>query len=140
MASKVDDLTENINRYLLRSVDCTLVFSDKELIVYTKMGSLFILGFIHILKPRDWKSSKLRIINGVFKSHGTSYSLPDYFGNFINQRAGQILELESGISKTQQEKIYESILKDMDRAEKSDTLAAIMLDTDLFGNSAFNEE
>jgi len=139
-ASNIDDLPPNINRYFLRSVDCTLATSEQQNIVYTKMGKILILGFINILKPSDWKTTKLRIINGIFNSHGTRYSIPYYFGNFLIQRAGQILQLEKRISEKQLGKIHETMLNDLDKLEKSDSLSAMESDIALFGDKAFLEE
>ena len=104
------------------------------------MGKILILGFINILKPSDWKTTKLRIINGIFNSHGTRYSIPYYFGNFLIQRAGQILQLEKRISEKQLGKIHETMLNDLDKLEKSDSLSAMESDIALFGDKAFLEE
>jgi len=140
LGSNIDSMPININRYLLRSVDCTIAYSPEMSLVYTKMGMIIILGFIQGLKQTDWKNTKLRISNGIIESHDNEYYLPDYIINFILKRADQVCKVQKGISKKQKEAINQTIRKDMIRAEKSESIKALELDVKLFGNKVFDND
>lgn len=130
------DMPTNINRYILRTVDIDAVHSgDKSAFVYSKMGRIVLIGFIEMPNPRQWKGTKLHVKNGVLGSK--HYTLPAGFGDYFINKAKRLAKLEKSISAKQQRKIEESYSKDLDRAERSETIKAMDQDVKLFGNKAF---
>jgi hypothetical protein len=133
----IRDMSPNINRYFLRTVEIDAVCADREAFVYIKLPYLFLIGFIHMNRPREWEGTKVHVRQGLLGS--SQYSLPRYFFEYMMGRARRMREIEESISGKQQETIDKSFNKNLDRFAGSETFKAMEADVALFGSEAFSK-
>lgn len=133
------EIPPNLNRYILRSVDIDAACTSKEAFVYSKMGRVVLIGFIRMANPQHWQGSLIHVNNGAIGSQ--KYTLPDYFGRYLFERAKRADGFYEKISSRQAERISRDYRKDMDRAVASETWRALDQDVRLVGSSkAFGKE
>ena len=132
------ELSPNINRYLLRSIDMDIVLGDTTHFVYAKLGRFLIVGFIREDRPNRWCGTKV-YQNGFIEPH--NYKVPGRFLEYVDDQARRQAELMAMISDRQRDKIDKAIDKvigaDPAQFAKSDSLRAIEHDIRLFGSAAF---
>ena len=133
----MSDMSPNINRYILRSVQIDAACSDQEAFVYIKLPYVLLVGFINIHHPREWEGTKVHVRQGLLGS--SQYSLPRNFFGYIMERARRMKEIQETISDNQQEKISKSFTKNIDRLPESETFKAMHADVTLFGSEAFSK-
>jgi hypothetical protein len=133
------EIPPNLNRYILRSVDIDAACTNKEAFVYSKMGRVVLVGFIHMANPWQWQGSLVHVNHGAIGSQ--TYTLPDYFGRYLFERARRADGFYEKISARQAERISSDYRKNMDRAVASETWGALDKDVGLVGSSrAFGKE
>lgn len=128
------ELSPNINRYLLRSIDMDIVLGDITHIVYAKLGRFLIVGFIREDHPNRWRGTKVEQ-NGLIEPR--NYEVPRRFLEYVNDQARRQAELMAMISDCQREKVDKVIRADPSQFARSDSLRAIEHDIRLFGLAAF---
>ena len=134
-STSLQNVPENINRYLLRAIEIYVAYTPDSAITYAKMGKIILFGFIENPHPRRWKGTKINVKEGRF---GVSdIELPSDVGEFIMDRARRAAERTKQMSEKQKDRIAETYRKDMDRAADSETIRAMTHDVLLFGDSAF---
>ncbi|MCP3956071.1 MAG: hypothetical protein GY697_28230 [Desulfobacterales bacterium] len=130
-------MPENINRYIQRSVDIDLACSKKEAFIYVKMGSIFLIGFINMLHPNQWRDTKIHIKRGSLqKKHLT---IPQALSNFIYLKSRRAKKSQEKISDRQWERIGSDYSKKMDAFAESEMFKAINQDSILFGEAAIED-
>ncbi len=133
------EIPPNLNRYILRSVEIDAACTSKEAFVYSKMGRVVLVGFIHVASPRQWQGSLIHVGHGAIGSQ--TYTLPDYFGRYLFERARRADGFYEKISPRQAERISSDYRKNIDRAVASETWKALDQDVRLVGRSkAFGNE
>lgn len=132
------NMPQNINRYILRSVDTDVVWSEKSAFVYSKLERFIVLGFIEMPQPRQWVGTKVHVKHGVVEP--SSYTLPIGFGDYLMEKVKRAASVKGRISEKQNKKIEESYRKNMDRVINSESFKAINEDVRLFGSKAFGLE
>lgn len=125
----------NISRYLARTIDCDVAFTQDSAITYAKMGKFVLFGFIEIPHPRQWEGTKLHVRKGSFGEK--NIELPSTVGEYLFDRAMRAANSNSKISTRQRARISKSYKQNLDRAVQSETLRALHQDVLLFGNKAF---
>lgn len=125
----------NINRYLMRAIDMDLVRGGNIGFVYSKIGRFIVLGFFKLDAPRQWKGTKVHGNEGLLGPR--EYTLPAQFAEYLFYKAKKLSEINAKMSPRQRSKIDDAFRKDIERAARSDALAAMSQDVRLFGNDAF---
>ena len=125
----------SIHRYLFRAIDLDVLCSAREAIVWVKLPSLLLIGWIRVRKPFQWKGTRLRVRRGQL--HPRKTVLPGYVLQQLFDRASRGQKALESISSSQREKIAELALRDPDRTANSDSFYAVEHDVRLFGRDAF---
>jgi len=133
-----DNMPANMNRYLLLSVDIDFAWGERTAFVYSKLASFVIVGFIDLSKPKEWQGTKVRVRKGLIGPR--EYRVPAGFGNYLMERARGISAMYSGISRTQENLIDETMRGNIDRAADSESFRAMSSDVRLFGRDAFKKD
>jgi len=115
------ELNHNINFYLLRSIDGTMVYSEKNLGVYSKFGP--VVAFT-MLEPSSIPTSRMK--NTKIHMKGTVSSIQEIADPFITEfmfitRPNEIFE-STILSQRQTDKISETILKNIPRTLASQSI------------------
>ena len=71
------DLSPNLNRYLMRTTDMDLCEGKTASFVYSKLGRFVILGFIRQDRPNQWQGRGFS--SGLAKSSHASTRLTEAF-------------------------------------------------------------
>ncbi len=132
------NMSPNINRYFLTTIDVDLPNTEMTLFVYSKMCKLVLLGILQV-PTRDrkiWRGTKLHVNNGYFPST-KRLVMPDNVMEYISNRANQAFALLAGVSPRQKAKIAESIENNFDTIAESEVFRALNQDVLLFGKAAF---
>ena len=101
ISSTRDDLSPNLNRYLMRTVDMDLCRGGKAIYVYAKLGRFAILGFVREDQPNQWQGTKVHVRTGLIEPR--TYTLPRAFFEYLNGKARRTAELLASISPGQSE-------------------------------------
>jgi hypothetical protein len=131
------DLSPNLNRYLMRTIDIDLCRSDTTKFVYCKLPRFVILGVIQDKRPNQWQGTKVRLKQGRIEPQ--RYTLPFAFFEYLNGKARQTRELSESISPRQQKKSDRSFRANADKFVGSDAFIAMQNDIDMFGEDAFSQ-
>jgi hypothetical protein len=126
-----DNLPNNLNRYLLRTVDCDAIRNGDSAIVYVKMCRVMLFGFICELHKNRWQGTKLHLRKG--KIGGADVALPGPLLNYFNARARKVMALDRNLSPRQLEKIRAESERNIERIVGSESFAAGLYDIELFG-------
>lgn len=132
----LQDLPPNFNRYVLRTVDLDAVRNSSTAFVLSKMGKFFVLGFIDMTYPRQWKGTKINANHGTL--NGSNYKLPRQFGDYLIAEARRYAEVYAKMSDTQRNRIDETMWRDIDRVAHSESFAAMRHDVEMAGKAAFD--
>ena len=116
-SSTLGGLPANINRYLLRTVDLDVVRTSNTAFVLTKMGKFFLLGFIDVLHPRQWRGTKINANRGHIGQ--TDNIVPSQFWDYLKDEARRYAATHNRISERQRRKIDETMWGDLDRVAQS---------------------
>jgi len=133
------DMPTNINRFLLRTVDRNVGYTEEEMFVYAKMCRIALIGFTKILHPQRWEGTKLSVNEG-WVGGKVHYKLPVSFWEFLKDRAREMARANVSISKRQRDKIKKDYFRrDLDKVIESESFRALHQDVLLFGEDAFKE-
>lgn len=132
----IGNLPPNINRYILRTVALDVVRSESTTFVLTKMSKYFVLGFIDVNYPRQWRGTKIHTREGLFGSD--NFTLPVQFSDYLFDKAKKYGLVKTKISDKQNQKINEFMRKNLDRVSKSGTFEAMTHDVRIAGQAAFD--
>lgn len=130
------DLSPNLNRYLMRTIDMDLCRNNRTNFVYCKLPRFVILGFIHDERPNLWQDAKVRLKQGRIEPQ--RYRLPLKFFEYLNGKARRETELSASISPRQLEKIEKSFQENAKKFVGSDAFVAMQNDIEMFGDDAFS--
>lgn len=129
-------LSPFINRYILRAVDMDLIRTSSNVLVYTKMCRLMLIGVVQLQSTKYWKGAKLRLRRGQFGSK--EYQLPANFLAYLNSRANYVASSLAKLSPNQLQKVGQVFEKNPDEVADSEVFRAINQDFSLFGDIAFD--
>ena len=123
----------NINRYFLRGFEMDVVNAGPlDGFVYTKIPRFIFLGFFALEHPRQWRSTKINLKEGMIGPR--QYDVPGQFGDYLAGRIKNYGLKELGLSVPQQQRIDASIKTNPDRAVASDAFRALHHDVQMFGS------
>jgi hypothetical protein len=130
-----EDLPQNINQYILRSIDIDVPCSKKEAYIYLKIGRIFIFGFIKIQNPKNWHQTKIHVKNGTLLNK--HYKIPKEIVDFIFYKARKGFKTQQKMSEKQWDQIGKDYEKNIKHFGNSEMFKAIEQDYKLFGDAAF---
>lgn len=129
------DLSPNLNRYLMRTTDMDLCEGETASFVYSKLGRFVILGFIRQDRPNQWQGSRVQLRTGRIEPR--TYTINRGLFDYLNARARLVAELQSGISPRQAQKSDEARRANVENYVGSDEFLAMLNDLRMFGDAAF---
>lgn len=117
---KADEIPNNINRYLGRAVDGTIVFNkaNTELWVYSK---LIRIAFVSVIKGNllnDWEDTIIKNANGNIK---VKQNIASLFGYFLFKRVNELNPLFAKRSIKQKTIIRDKQINDFDTFISTET-------------------
>jgi|CXWL01.1.fsa_nt_gi hypothetical protein len=133
-----ENLSPNLNRYLMRAVDMDLLKSETTNFAYAKLGRFVILGFIREDRPNRWQRTKVHVKTGRIEP--CQYTMPRELFEYLNSRARHVAGLLSGVSRRQSEKIDQAFRSNVEKYVGSDEFVAMQNDVRMFGDAAFTRE
>ena len=120
------DLPDGFHKYMLRSVDATVMANAKEVFIYIKLPGIILLSGVKPADPEGWQGTKIEK-QGKVKAGGQEVKLRG-FGEFLVHRAQTIAWNLESISDKQTKRIAETVERDLDWMFRSDTLKADLAD------------
>jgi hypothetical protein len=125
LADATVPVPEGIHRYLLRSVDATIVCSSLSLFVYTKLpGMIFWTGVCPAAVP-GWSQTQILQRGNIDRKQ--TVNQPGW-GEWLVGRVEQVNGLMSGMSERQAARIEEKLRNDPQRTLASNTYEAVQAD------------
>jgi hypothetical protein len=132
------DLSPNLNRYLMRTTDFDLLGGETASFVYSKLGRFVILGFIRQDRPNHWQGSRVHLKTGQIEPR--KYTINKGLFDYINARARLVADLQSGISPRQAQKSDDARRANVEKYVGSDEFLAMLNDLRMFGEAAFTRD
>lgn len=124
-----------MNRYIMNTLDMSILYSERSVTVYAKMGRMLLFGLVQKYAANRWKGTKLHVNSGSIIP--ATYSIPTEILEFINERANKVASSLASLSDKQRGEIREAILQDIDSFADSDIFLAIQSDVMCSGEEAF---
>ncbi|NWK73093.1 hypothetical protein HYG93_02085 [Acinetobacter sp. SwsAc6] len=118
----------NLNAYFTRTIDIDLLtIADRDHLIYIKLPNFILISNINYTHINKMRPSRITLKQGAIISK--NYLLPPEFYKYLQDKLNFIAnEFTDKISKTQSEKIMDSIKKDPERLLNSRTLKAVESD------------
>jgi len=124
-----------MNRYIMDTLDMAILYSERSVTVYAKIGRILLFGLVQKYAANRWKGTKLHVNSGSITP--ATYSIPTEILEFINERANKVASSLASLSDKQRGKIREAILQDIDSFADSDIFLAMQRDLMCSGEEAF---
>lgn len=131
-------MSNYINRYISRAIQIDVVFGQETAIVYVKIPSFLILGFVTINGSSKLRSTRVQVNGG--KIEPKEITIISELWEYIQEKANVCLELKSSLSNGQKRIIEEAYRKKLDEVPATETFKALQRDVDLFGEREIFEE
>jgi hypothetical protein len=128
----------NINRYLFRTTDMSVASNDRDAFTYAKLGPFLILGFIAVLRPKQWVGTRVNTHGGTIGPR--DYTIPKQFWEYICTQADRARTLQEELSEKQTAKIAATYRSNLDRATESDSMRVMNQDVKFFGRGTFSKK
>jgi hypothetical protein len=123
-------LPPNINFYTLRTVETHIASNSSQAFAFVKMGPAISFGFIQPPPPGSWIGTRVALGDGQV---GGRMGMPTQILDYFIERAESVRQANRRRSPRQNEKIRDSIARDMGRAAASGTFQALDADVMRFG-------
>jgi hypothetical protein len=133
--TSAENMPPNINRYILRTVDLDVVRSESTAFVVTKMSKYFVLGFIDVNYPKQWRGTKIHAREGLVGSD--DFTLPVQFRDYLFDEAKKYGASVAKISEQQHQKMDKLMWENLERVSKSGSFKAMTHDVRIAGKAAF---
>ncbi len=130
------DVSPFLNRYLLRSADAEVVAGAKNVLVYSKLCRILLVGHVVVEGQTRWRASKLSVAQGTF-GKDRDYYLPYGLQQYMNQRAMRCAEALASQSANQKAKLRTRLEADLSRFAGSEVFRAMRADVARSGSDAF---
>lgn len=119
-------LPQSLNSYLHMTIDMAIYFDRDEMLVYSKLGPIVIVGHICVKKRRDWMTTKVHLLKGALSSQ--KYNITDSMLKKICSRALACAKMNNGLSEIQQEQVSSTIERHLIDYPDSPAALAIKMD------------
>lgn len=124
----------NINRYFLRSIGIDVLTGDKNIYTFTKLPTFLIIG-ISSKYSKQMRASRVALKQGTLRP--SNLVMPEYLLGYMKDKAREIQVKVSGISEDQSNKVYETVISNLDKSADSKSFEAMMHDYNIFGDKVF---
>jgi hypothetical protein len=129
--SSTSGLPSNLNRFFVRGTHLNMAFSDElPAFIFTKMGRMFLFGFINVTKPRYWEGTKIHVKEGYV---GGNIRIPRQVFDYLIECARKHETEYREISPRQKKIISDTLRRNTGRASASETYQTLDCDVRLFG-------
>jgi len=135
--TNVPNVPSNINRYILRNMHMDLLYSSKDVMIYTKLPGFIVLGLTGHRESAKMRSSRVALSSG--KVSPRSYWWPTGFAEYVFGKAREISEMYKDISQKQRKVIDDAMKSNPERAASSKTIEAFGHDHRMFGKKVFSD-
>lgn len=125
----------NINRYFLRSIGIDVLTGDKDIYTFTKLPTFLIIGIISSKYSKQMRASRVALKQGTLRP--SNLVMPEYLLGYMKDKAREIQVKVSGISEDQSNKVYETVISNLDKSADSKSFEAMMRDYKIFGDKIF---
>ena len=125
----------NINRYFLRSIGIDVLTGDKNIYTFTKLPTFLIIGIISSKYSKQMRASRVALKQGTLRP--SNLVMPEYLLGYMKDKAREIQVKVSGISEDQSNKVYETVISNLDKSADSKSFEAMMHDYNIFGDKVF---
>ena len=125
----------NINRYFLRSIGIDVLTGDKDIYTFTKSPTFLIIGIISSKYSKQMRASRVALKQGTLRP--SNLVMPEYLLGYMKDKAREIQVTVSGISEDQSNKVYETVISNLDKSADSKSFEAMMHDYNIFGDKIF---
>jgi len=132
-SSNVDDLPNNINRFLTGAITLDIVGSERSLMTFAKLGRFTIFGIIQ-KGPDRWEGTKVHVKDGILQP-GT-FTVPAGLLPLFREKATLSEDAIAAMSPVQRAKVEQHVADNFERFINSDQYAAIAADARMFGRDA----
>lgn len=130
-------LSPFFHRYLLRSVDMDIIYSNSIVVVYSKLGHILLFGFIQENNARRWKGTKLHVNKGSIMNRDCR--VPNYILSYLNDKADKSRKAQATISPKQSKKIQKVFNEKAVEIAESEVFRAMQYDVYHSGKRAFKQ-
>jgi len=125
-----------INRYIMLTSHMEVVYSKSSVTICTKLGRIFLFGFVQEYISGRWKGTKLHVRSGSIILP-RKYVIPTEILMYMNDRANEAANVLASISAKQGEIIEDTIIQNADEIIDSDIFRAMQYDIRHSGKEAF---
>jgi hypothetical protein len=125
-----------LNRYLLRSADAEVIAGAKNVLVYSKLCRILLVGHVVVENQTRWRASRLAVVQGTFGRDPDHY-LPYGLQQYMNQRAMRCAESFASQSAKQKAKLRARLEANLPRLAGSEMFRAMRADVARSGSDAF---
>lgn len=129
------DFPSNINRYFLRSIGIDVLTGDEDIYTFTKLPTFLIIGIISSKYSKQMRSSRVSIKQGVLRP--SNLVMPEYLLGYMKDKAREIQLKISDISEEQSNKVYKTVVDNLDKTANSKSFQAMLNDYNVFGEKIF---
>ncbi len=130
------DVSPFLNRYLLRAVDAEVVAGATEVLVYSKLCRILLVGHVVVESQPRWRASRLSVAQGAL-GRDRAYYLPYGLQQYMNQRAMRCAEALASQSANQKVKLRARLEAELPRLAGSEVFRAMRADVARSGSDAF---
>lgn len=128
-------LSPFFNRYILRTVGMDVASDNEFVLTYAKMGKLLLFGFINAPEAKKWEGTKIHARKGEISN--TTFRVPTWIMEYINERATLVGEGFTRLSKAQREKTNQVFDRDSNVLMNLEYFRAIGQDLAFSGEAAY---
>lgn len=125
------DLSSAQNRYFLRTIQIDVLVGTKDLVVFSKLGRLLIIGFVAPSDP-EWRGWRIHVRKGILPVQG--FGMPWPMMTFLKDSANTYARTYEEMSPRQQRLASSGAARSM--ADEDEAFIAFQTDVAVFGASA----
>ena len=120
------DFPTNINRYFLRSIGIDVVSGKEDIYTFTKLPTFLIIGIISSKYSKKMRESRVALKQGVLRP--SNLTMPENLLGYMKDKAREIQIKISDLSADQSDKVYKTVIENLDKTADSKSFQAIKRD------------
>jgi len=124
-----------LNRFLIRTVQTDVIWNDKMLFTYAKMGKLLLIGVVRSNR-KSFGGGKLKMKEGTWGVG--DFTVPDSLLQYINDKANETARSIAGMTPNQKQKVMEIQRLGKSSFYKTQVFKAMTYDLKHTGRAAFD--
>jgi hypothetical protein len=132
-STTVEDMPENINRFMMNAITMDIVGSHRTLMTWAKLGQFQIYGVIQP-GPNKFEGTKVHVRDGAIRPG--KFVIPAGLLDLFREKAQHAQNAMNDMSEVQADKIDVAVMQNLDRLANSKQFAAMQADAEMFGVQA----